>query len=210
MSEQTLKFGDIVVNKKDFHASKQAIALNSVKTGKILVCYKFKHSDDGFKYFIGYLHDDDGIRPLCIILPQMSGYIKYFDNGGKNMSFKIEDERVYVKYNEIWNKIKNSLNSKFYSQPIYDNKYIKTKVKTFSSMINTLFLGNEIPIEKNRYICIAAICIDSVLRVDKKNYPQVYLKQCKYKIKKRKSVNFIDAEVDLSSNDSDDFDDLDG
>ena len=58
MSEQTLKFGDIVVNKKEFHFSKQAIGLNSVKTDKILVSYKFKHSDDGFKYFVGYLHDD--------------------------------------------------------------------------------------------------------------------------------------------------------
>ena len=76
-------------------------------------------------------------------------------------------------------------------------------------MINTLFSGNEIPKERNQYICIAAICIDSVLRVHKKNYTQVYLEQCKHKIKKRKPVNFIDAEVDLSSNDSDDLDDLD-
>ena len=183
MSRKILKFGDIVVNKKEFHASKQAIALNSVKTGKILISYKFKHSVDGFKYFIGHLHDDDVIRPLCIILPQMSGYIKYFDNGGKNMSFKIEDESVYLKYTEIWNKIKNSLNSKFYSRPIYDDKYIKTKVKTFTSMINTLYSGNKIPKERNHYICIAAICIDSVLRVDKNIYPKVYLEQCKYKIK---------------------------
>ena len=55
---------------------------------------KFKPNDDGSKYFIGYLHDDDVIRTLCIILPPMSGYIKYFDNGGKNMSFKIVDEGV--------------------------------------------------------------------------------------------------------------------
>ena len=67
----------------------------------------------------------------------MSGCIKYFDNGGKNMSFKIEDESVYLKYTEIWNKIKKSLNPRF--QPIYDDKYIKTKVNTFSSMINTVF-----------------------------------------------------------------------
>ena len=120
------------------------------------------------------------------------------------MSFKIEDESVYLKYTEIWNKIKNSLNSKFHTQPIYDDKYIKTKVKTFSSMINTLFSGNEIPKERNHYICIAAFCIDSVLRVDKKNCPHIYLEQWKYKIKKRKPVNFIDAEVDLSSDDSDD------
>ena len=101
----------------------------------------------------------------------------------KNMSFKIEDESIYLKYTEIWIKIKNSLNSKFHSQPIYDHKYTKTNVKTFSSMINTLFSGNEIPKERHHYICIEAISIDSVLRVDKKNYPQVYLEQCKYKKK---------------------------
>ena len=184
MSEKTLKFGDIVVYKKEFYPSKQAIALNLEKTGKIVVSYKFKHSDDGFKYFTGYLHDDDVIRPLCVVLPQMSRYIKYFGNGGKNMSFKIEDESVYLKYTEIWNKIKNSLNSEFYSQAIYDNKYIKTKVKTFSSMINTLFSGIEILKERYHYICIVAICIDSVLRVDKNNYPQVYLEHCKYITKK--------------------------
>ena len=59
---------------------------------------------------------------------------------------------------------------------------------TFSSMINTFFSGNEIPEERNHYTCIAGICIDSVLKVDKKNYAQVYLEQCKYKIKNRKSA----------------------
>ena len=131
----------------------------------------------------------------------MSGYIKYFDNRGKNMSFKIEDDSVYLKYTEIWNKIKKSSNTRFHSQPIYDDKNIKTKVKTFSSMINTLFSGNEVPKERNHYICIAAICIDSVLKVDTKNYPGVYLKQSKCKIKRRNSVDFVDAEVDLISDD---------
>ena len=69
------------------------------------------------------------IKPLCFILSQMNGYIKYFENGRKNMSFKIEDEDVYLKYNEIWNKIKSILNIKFDSEPIYDDKYIKTKVE---------------------------------------------------------------------------------
>ena len=101
------------------------------------------------------------------------------------MSFKIEDEGVYLKYTEIWNKIKKLLNTRSHSQPIYDDKYVKTKTKTFSSMINTLFSGNKIPKERNHYICIAAICTDSVLKVDKKNYPQVSLEQCKYKIKRR-------------------------
>ena len=64
-------------------------------------------------------------------------------------------------------------------------------------MINTLFSGNEIPKERNHYICTAAIYIDSVLRVDKKNYSQFYLEQCKYKIKRIKLAGFIDAEVCL-------------
>ena len=78
MSVQTLKFGDIVVNKKEFHPSKQAIPLNLVNTNKIVVSGKLKKSNDGVKYLIGCLHDDDVIRPLYIILPQMSGYIKIF------------------------------------------------------------------------------------------------------------------------------------
>ena len=79
------------------------------------------------------------------------------------MSFKIEDKSVYLKYFEIWNKIKNSLNTRFHSQTIHDDKYIKTKVKRFSGMINTLFSENEILKERSRYICIAAISLISLI-----------------------------------------------
>ena len=82
MSEKTLKFDYIEVNEKEFHKSKQPIDLNLVNVDQILIYDKFKHSDDGFKYFIGY-KEDDIVKPLCIVLPQMSGYIKYFENGGK-------------------------------------------------------------------------------------------------------------------------------
>ena len=126
MSKQTLVFNDIEVNKKDFYASKQAIPLNLVNTKNVVISYRVKQNNDTYKYFIGYLHDDDVIKPLCVILPQMSGYIKYFDNSGKNMSFKIGEESVYLKCSKIWNKNKSILNVKFHSQPIYDDKYIKT------------------------------------------------------------------------------------
>ena len=108
---------------------------------------------------------------------------------------------MYYKYTEIWNKIKSILNIKFHSKPIYDDKYIKTKVKLFNNTINTLFSGTEIPKERIYYVCIAAICIDFVLRVQKKNYPQVYLEQCKYKIKKKELV--IDDQIELRLDDSD-------
>ena len=128
MSKKTLKFDDAEVNKKQFHISKQPTALNLVNVYQILISDKFERSDKGFKYFIGY-KDDNIIRPLCIILPQVSGYIKYFDSGGKNISFMIEDDSALMKYNEIWNKIKKTLNIKFHSMTVYNEKYINAKVK---------------------------------------------------------------------------------
>ena len=110
-----------------------------MESSRILVSDKFKHNENGFKHFVGYLHVDDVIRLLCIVLPSTSGYIKYFDNGGKDMSFLIEDQDGYLKYTGIWNKIKTLLGVKLHSQPIYDDKYIKSKVKTFNCMVNTLF-----------------------------------------------------------------------
>ena len=94
----------------------------------------------------------------------MSGYIKYFENGGKSMSFVIKDNDVLDKYNEIWDKIKNKLNIEFHSMPVYDEKYIKAKVSEFNDVIKTNFLGDEIPKDSLYYTCIACITIDSVMR----------------------------------------------
>ena len=100
MAEQTLKFNDIKVNKKEFHKSKQAIDLSLVIVDQIVASDKFKHNDNGSKHFIGY-QSGETVKPLCIILPQMNGYIKYFKNGGKNMPFMIKDDFVLNKYNKI-------------------------------------------------------------------------------------------------------------
>ena len=100
MSEKTLKFSNVKINKKEFHKSKQAIGLDSVDSDKIVVSDKFKHSEEGFKYFTGY-QEDEIVKPLCIILPQMNCYIKYFENGGKNMSFLIKNSEVWEIYDEI-------------------------------------------------------------------------------------------------------------
>ena len=98
----------------------------------------------------------------------MSGWIKYFENGGKNMSFKIEDDEVYLKYNEIWNKIKKLLGGiRLSSDIIYDDQRIKAKVKTFK-MIKTLFDNDKIPEQKIEYECIPCISVDSVLKIEKK------------------------------------------
>ena len=138
MSEKTLKIDNIRVNKKEFHKSKQSINLELVNqidqivtsVDQIVTSDKFKHSDDGFKYFICY-KEGEIVKPLWIILPQMSGYIKYFENVGKNMSFMIKNDDVLNKYNEIRDKIKEKFNIKFHSTPVYNEKHIKAKVREF-------------------------------------------------------------------------------
>ena len=136
MSEKTLKFNNIRLNKKEFHKSKEPIDLMSVNVDQIVVSDKFKHNNEGFKYFIGY-QEGEIVKPLCIILLQMSGYIKYFENGGKNMSFLIKDAEVWEKYKQIWDEIKNKLSIKFHSQLVYDKTYIK--VREFDCKIKTNF-----------------------------------------------------------------------
>ena len=167
MGKKALKFDNIRVNKKEFHKSKQPIDLKSVNVNQIVVPDRFKHKDEGFKYFIGY-QGNDIVKPLCIILPQMSGYIKYFENCGKNLSFMVKDDNVLDKYNKIWDKMREKLNIKFHSKPVYNGTYIKVKVREFDGVIRTNFLGNEVPKENMHYTCIVSIIIDSVMRMDKK------------------------------------------
>ena len=129
----------------------------------------------------------------------MSGYTKYFENSGKNMSFMIKDDSVLDKYNKIWNKIKKKLSVKFHSMPVYDETYIRAKVREFDGKIKTNFSGDEIPKENMQDTCIACIAIDSVRRIDKKNYPQVYLGECKYRVRKIQMSRFISAELESDS-----------
>ena len=198
MSLKKVKFGDKEVNKKEFYSSKQAISLDSVDLDKIVLSNEWKINETTYKYLCGYLNNDV-IQPLCVILPQVSGYIKYFDNGGKNMTFVTDNEKVYDKYNEIWKVIRKLLKVKFTVNPVRDDKYLVAKLKIFNRINRTTFNNsnkNNIPIERNHHICIPAIDVDSVLKIDNKRaYPQAYLEQCKYKLKKRKIVNYIDDEI---------------
>ena len=195
MSSQKIKFGDKEVDKKEFYSSKQAILLDSVHLSKIVVSNKWKINDTTYKYLCGCLNNDF-IQPLCVILLQMSGYIKYFDDGGKDMSFVTDDKEIYEKYNKIWKVVRKLLKLKFTVDPIRDDKYIVAKLKIFKEINRTTFTDNIIPFEKHHYTCIPAIDIDSVLKIDNKRaYPQAYLEQCKYKLKKRRVINFTDDEI---------------
>ena len=108
----------------------------------------FKHNNKVFKHFIGY-QKGEIVKPLCIILTQMSGYIKYFkngsgyikyfENGSKNMSFLIKDNEVWNKYDKICEVIKDKLGINFYSEPVYEYKYLIAKVREFDGLIKQTF-----------------------------------------------------------------------
>ena len=143
---------------------------------------------------------------MCYFISNVNGYIKYFDDGSKYMSFVTDDEEIYEKYNEIWEVVRKLLKVKFTVGPVRDDKYLIAKLKIFNGINRTTFTNNAIPIERTSYNCIPAIYIDSVLKIDNKRaYPQACLEQCKYKLRKRKIVNFIDDEIidEDSENDSD-------
>ena len=121
--------------------------------------------------------------------------------GAKTCLFFIKDDKVREKYEQIWDEIKNKLSIKFHSEPIYEQKYLKAKVREFDGVIKTNFLGNDMPKEKMHYTCIACKTIDSIMRIDKKNHPEVYLEECKYRVTKRQMSRFINTELksDLDS-----------
>ena len=136
----SLIFGDIEMTKREFYDSKKAILLNSVDINSIAVNNKVKENNETSKYFIGYLGDiSKNVALLCIILPQMSAYIKYFENGGKNNIL-----RFGIKIKNCW--VLNFIL----------NQFMMTK---FSNIIKTFFSGDEIPKERVEYACVLALVL---------------------------------------------------
>ena len=95
------------------------------------------------------------------------------------MSFMVKGDNVLVKYSEIWNKIKELTGRKLHNKPIYDSKYIKTKIKTFNNVNITYFHNEKVPKENTRYDCVAIITVDSIMKMNKRYCPYVYLEKCK-------------------------------
>ena len=111
------------------------------------------------------------------------------------MTFVINDNDALDKHNEIWDKIKNA---KFHSMPVYDEKYLKAKIREFNCVIKTTFLGDEIPKENVHHTCTSCITIDFVMKMEN-NFLQVYLDECKYKSMKIKMTKFINTELESES-----------
>ena len=135
----------------------------------------------------------------------MIGSVKHFDSN-KTLSFEVNDNKLLKKYNKIREKISNLLDIKFDSQPVYadGDKYIKAKIKMYGDRVNTNFQGKKDPKENTSYKCLSLIMLDSVIRANKKFYPQTLLEECKYLIRKNKMDNFINNDLNLSSSDESD------
>ena len=118
--------------------------------------------------------------------------------------FLVYDQEVLNKYNKIWDKIKDSFGKRLDSEPVYNDKYIKTKISLYS--IN--FYDNKMLIEKKRYICLFVILLDSIFaNLHKEYYSQIFLKECKYTVQNKEIMNNINEELELDESD-DEYDDL--
>ena len=132
----------------------------------------------------------------------MIGYVKYFDSN-KIVSFKVIDKKLLKKSTKIWERVSSLMNTKLDSKPVYgdNDKYIKTKIKTYGDKVNTNFQGKKVPKENASCKCSSLIMLDSVIRAHKKYHPQTLFEDCKYEIKKNKMENLINDDFDSSSSD---------
>ena len=163
--------------------NKKLFSIYDIPLNKILISKKEPYGKKkSFKYFLGY--NADVIRPLCIKVLQIIGYVTHFDSN-KTMSFKVNDNRLLKKYTKIWEKVSILMNIEFDSEPVYsdNDKYIKTKIKPYGDKVNRNFQSKKVPKENASYKCFSLIMIDSVIRVSKNYYPQTLLEERKYEIK---------------------------
>ena len=210
MSEKNTNFSDKKIRKSDFYKNKKINNIEDINVDNILVSKKEPYgTKNSSKYFIGY-NDNDIIRPLCIKLSQMTGYVRKF-NENLTMSFRVNDKQLLKNYNKVkriiikWEKVEKIMKIDFESKPAYsdDDKYIKIKIKTYEKSIITNFHNKKTPKEKAPCKCLSIIMIDSVNKANKKYYPQTLLEECKYTQEKMKTENYIDKELEKSKSDSD-------
>ena len=204
MSRKSANFDVKKIKKSDFYKNKKVTKIDDIDVNKILVSKEEPYgTKNSFKYFIGY-NDNDVIRPLCVRLPQMTGYARKFDENA-TMSFRANNKQLLKNYNKIWEKVEKLMRIDFESKPVYgdDDKYIKTKIKIYAGSMITNFHNKKMPKEKAPCKCLSIIMLDSVIKAKKKYYPQKLLEECKYEQEKIKTENPIDDDLEKNDSDSD-------
>ena len=135
--------------------------MNDIDVNKILISKEFVYGTKNLlKYFIGYTDEDNVIRPLCLKLSQMIGYLKEFDDS-MTMSLRVDNGKLFKKYCKIWRTISGLLGIEFDSEPVYGDtdSYIKTKVKIYDNRVNTNFKGKKVPKGDASYKCLSLIML---------------------------------------------------
>ena len=214
MSGNCIKFNDKKIKKSDFYKNKKIFNISDIDINNILVSKKEKYGKyNSFQHFIGY-NDNNVIKPLYLELPQMTGYInKFNENKNKNkntitMSLKVKDKNLFKNYNKTWQKIEELIGIKFNTKSTYggEEKYTKTKIKTYENNITTNFYNKKgskkVPKEKIPHKCLSIIILDSILYAYEKYHPQIFLEECKYAKENIKTKNYINKEL-KSESDSD-------
>ena len=204
MSGKNINLNDKKIKKSILYKNKAINNIEDINVNNILVSKKEPYGNkNSFKYFIGY-NDNDIIRPLCLRLPQITGYARKCDENA-TMSFIVKDKQLLEKYTKMWETIKELMKIDFESKPAYGNhdKYIKTKIEMYAGSIITNFHNKKMLKENAPCKCLTIIMIDSVIKANKKYYLQTFLEQCKYVQEKIKIVNHIDEDLDNSESDND-------
>ena len=186
MEQEAVYFEENGIIKNAFRKNKRPININKIDIEEIVLSHKKSYGKDSFKYFIGYRHKGNAFpSPLCVKLPQMNAYAKYFDKNNKYINLLVNDKEILKKYSEIWNKIKSLIKKEFNSEPGYNDKYIKTKTKIYNNRVYTSFQHNKIPKDNEYCACLSVILLDFIfVNSDEEYYPEIFLEQCKYAIKK--------------------------
>ena len=197
MNRKSINLDSKKMKKSEFYKNKKVLWIDHIDVNKILVSKKEPYgTKNALKYFIGY-NDNDVIRPLCLRLPQMTGYAKKF-NEIVTMSFRANNKQLLKNYNKIWEKVEKLLKIDFESKPVYsdDDKYIKTKIKIYADNMITNFHNKKMPKGKAPCKCLLIIMLDSAIKANKKYFSQILFEECKYVQEKIKTENHIDEDLE--------------
>ena len=175
-----VRFGEKEIAKETFYTAKKSIKIWDVNVDNIVVS-KSVETKTNSKYLIG-IKFDKVIRPLVLIMLKMSVYVKtnkVEDKINKLMSFRIDDEKLLEKYKAIWSKVEDLKNSELDALPVYDDRYIKTKIRTYGDKVYTNFRGLNVPEDDIERESFTVISIDSLLLYDEKYYlPSIFRQLC--------------------------------
>ena len=206
MSQKTINFGDKKINQKGFYNSKKEFNIEDIDINKILISKPETYENNNRKYIIGY--SDNIISPLQLFFPKVIGYLNIFKDRARKMSFFTDNNEFLERYTAICEKISDSVNKKFDSDPIYNNKYINIKIRSHNNDLKTNFRNiddknNKLPEKNKPYKCVSLISLDSIIKISKKYFPQTLLQECVYKLINKKVENIINSINLDSSSESD-------